>query len=236
MEEEGRTELANDLARVLTSKGVALKDLGRLPEALGCYEEAEGIYRRSVEEGRTELANDLARVLMNKGVALSNLDRILEARKCFKEGEALYRRLVEEEGRTELTNDWATVLMDKGEALHNLGRFSEAIECYNKSIGMRERMVKAGMTHVVPNLVRGLRVRFSLHQEMGDWAAAAEDAVSALTYAQPLLQSGEPPETLLRELERLRETLQDLSDEEWAQLMAALGKRAEMVREFMRRS
>jgi tetratricopeptide (TPR) repeat protein len=69
---EGRVELANDLANALMNKGVALWNLGRLSEAIDCYDEAIGIYRRLVEvEGRVELANDLASALMNKGVALS---------------------------------------------------------------------------------------------------------------------------------------------------------------------
>jgi tetratricopeptide (TPR) repeat protein len=45
----------------LMNKGNALSDLGRLSEAIDCYDEAIEIYRRLVEvEGRVELANYLA--------------------------------------------------------------------------------------------------------------------------------------------------------------------------------
>ena len=61
VEEEDRTELANDLAGTLNNKGNALEALGRAGEALEAHAEAERIWRRLVEEeGRTELANDLA--------------------------------------------------------------------------------------------------------------------------------------------------------------------------------
>jgi tetratricopeptide (TPR) repeat protein len=86
VEVEGRVELANDLARALMNKGVALSDLGRLSEAIDCYDEAIKIYRRLVEvEGRVELENDLAMALMNKGNALLALGRLSEAIDCYDE-------------------------------------------------------------------------------------------------------------------------------------------------------
>jgi tetratricopeptide (TPR) repeat protein len=96
VEVEGRVELANDLASALMNKGVALSDLGRLNEAIDCYDEAIGIRRHLVEEGRVELANDLARALMNKGVALSDLGYLKEALQCYDEGIGFWEMMMAE--------------------------------------------------------------------------------------------------------------------------------------------
>ncbi len=66
----GRVELANDLAAAYMNKGVALRGLGRLSEAITQYDQAIEIREPLVAGGRVELANDLATAYMNKGVAL----------------------------------------------------------------------------------------------------------------------------------------------------------------------
>jgi tetratricopeptide (TPR) repeat protein len=90
-------ELANDLARALVNKGVALRNLGHHREAIDCYDEAIEIRRRLVEvEGRVELANDLAMALMNKGIALRNLGHLSEALRCYDKGIGLWERMMAE--------------------------------------------------------------------------------------------------------------------------------------------
>ena len=84
--QEGRSELANDLAMALMNKGNALSDLGKLAEAIGIYDEAIGMYRQLVEAGRSELANDLARALINKAIALESLKDWDNALAHYKEG------------------------------------------------------------------------------------------------------------------------------------------------------
>jgi tetratricopeptide (TPR) repeat protein len=136
-------ELANDLAKALVNKGIALWALGRLREAIDCYDEAIGIRRRLVEvEGRVELANDLASALVNKGIALWALGRLREAIDCYDEAIGIRRRLVEVEGRVELANDLASALVNKGVALRNLGHHREAIDCYEEAIGIYRRLVE----------------------------------------------------------------------------------------------
>jgi tetratricopeptide (TPR) repeat protein len=145
VEVEGRVKLKNDLAMALAlmNKGIALRNLGRLSEAIHCYKEAIGIYRRLVEvEGRVELENELARALMNKGNALSDLGRHREAIDCCNEAIGIYRHLVEVEGRVELANYLAGALMIKGNALWALGRLEEAINCHDEAIGIYRRLVE----------------------------------------------------------------------------------------------
>jgi tetratricopeptide (TPR) repeat protein len=69
--------------------------LGRLKEAIDCYDEAIGIYRRLVEvEGRVELKSDLAMALINKGNALSDLGRLDEALQCYDESIVLWEMMM----------------------------------------------------------------------------------------------------------------------------------------------
>jgi tetratricopeptide (TPR) repeat protein len=136
-------ELENDLAMALMNKGVTLWNLGHLEEAIDCYDEAIGIYRRLIEiEGRVELENDLAGALMNKGVALWNLGHLKEAIDCYEEAIKIRRRLIEVEGRVELENDLAMALMNKGIALRDLDRLKEAIDCCDEAIGIYRRLVE----------------------------------------------------------------------------------------------
>jgi tetratricopeptide (TPR) repeat protein len=143
VEREGRAELADSLAAVLTNKGVALDNLGRLAEALVSYDGAVAVYRQLVEDkGRADLANELASVLMNRGVTLKSMGRLAEALVCYDEAIAVRRRLVEGEGRAELANGLADALINEGIALRRLGRSAEALGCYDEAIALYRRLVE----------------------------------------------------------------------------------------------
>ena len=103
---QNRVELANDLANALMNKGVALHSLGRLSEAVACYDEAIAIRRDLVHaQNRVELANDLAKALMDKGVAArGRLGRLSEAVACYDEAIAILDDLVHAKNRVELAN------------------------------------------------------------------------------------------------------------------------------------
>ncbi|MDW8027854.1 MAG: tetratricopeptide repeat protein [Armatimonadota bacterium] len=205
----------------------------RLRPFLFCSDMAREIALKAVNEGRVELANDLAGAIMNKGVALQSLGRISEAIGCYEEAIAIRRRLVEEEGRVELANDLAKAIMNKGLALKQLGEWQKALECYNEGIGWWERLVEAGMTHLVPDLIKGFTIRFDLHRWLGNWGEAAEDVKRVLIYVAPFLETPSPPELLMREFSFFLQTLRSLSDDEKAQLYATLGDDAEEVMELI---
>jgi len=63
VEVEGRMELANDLAGALINKGVALRDLGHLSEALQCYDEGIGLWEMMMAEGKVHVAPSLIKGL-----------------------------------------------------------------------------------------------------------------------------------------------------------------------------
>jgi tetratricopeptide (TPR) repeat protein len=158
-----------DVTSALVNKGVALRGLGRLAEAVGCYDEAIALRRRLVkQEGGAELANDLARALVNKGGALKELGRLGEAVSCCDEAVAVLRRLVEHEGRAELANDLALALMNKGVALDSLGRLAEAVGCYDEAIGVLRRLVEhEGRAELANDLARALNNKGNALQRLG---------------------------------------------------------------------
>jgi tetratricopeptide (TPR) repeat protein len=145
VEEEGQKELANYLARALVNKGNALWVLGRPKEAIDCYSETIGIYRRSVEvKGRAELVDFLVLMmtLMNMGDVLRQMGYLDEALECSEKAIGVYRHLVEVERGVELANYLARALMNKGVVLWALGRLKEAIDCYDEAIGIFKHLVE----------------------------------------------------------------------------------------------
>jgi tetratricopeptide (TPR) repeat protein len=223
--------LENELARVLVNKGIALRQLGRLSEAIDCFDESIGIRRHLVEvKGQEELKNDLAVALVNKGNALSQLHRLSEAIDCYEEAIGIRRRLVEE-GRVELENDLASALMNKGAALWALGRYSEALQCYDEGIGLWEMMMAEGKVHVAPSFIKGLGIRFELKRQMGDWDGAVEDVRKVLDYLMPLVSSGSLTEALEMEFVEFIRKICEFTDEEW-QALGSLGEYAELLKKF----
>ena len=88
--EQGRAELAGELAEALGNKGGALAQLGRLDEAVAAYDAAIAIRRELVEQGRAELA--ATRALMSKGDALDGSGRLDEAVTACDEAIAILPR------------------------------------------------------------------------------------------------------------------------------------------------
>ncbi len=143
VEEEGRRELAKDLARVETNLGAALYNRGALAGGVGCFERALATLQRLVEEeGRRELANDLASVEMNLGVALSDLGDLAGGVGCFERALATFQRLVEEEGRRELADDLARVETNLGAALCNRGDLAGGVGCFERARAILVRLVE----------------------------------------------------------------------------------------------
>ncbi len=105
VEEEGRTDLAKDLAACLNNRGLARSNLGRLEPAIDDYDKAVEIRTRLVEEeGRTDLANDLAASLNNRGIARRALGRFEPAIDDFDKAVEIYTHLVANEGRSDLVD------------------------------------------------------------------------------------------------------------------------------------
>lgn len=148
---QGRSELQNDLARVLLNKGSTLSNLGKLEESIGYHDEAIGIYQQLVTAGRSELANDLATMLASKGGTLSNLRKLAGAISVYDEAIRIRRQLVNG-GRSEVANDLAGVLAAKGVAVSELGQHEAAIGIFDESIAILRQSINAGPSRLADEL------------------------------------------------------------------------------------
>jgi tetratricopeptide (TPR) repeat protein len=230
--EAGRRELANELARALNNLGAALVARGEPAEAVAAYREAVGIRRRLVQAGRTELASDLARTLNELGVALAARGEPAEAAEACREAVAIYRGLVQA-GRWELSHHLALALLNDGLVRDRLGQAQEALVCFNEAIKHRQRLVSGGLTHLLPLLIKGLRIRCGFLGRQRDWVSAAQDVRLAFGHIVPFLRQGTAPEPLRREFDEFVSALRQLSTEDRAQLASALEEDAALVRLYV---
>jgi tetratricopeptide (TPR) repeat protein len=235
VEREGHVELADDLAGALMNKGVALLKQGRLTEAEAMYDHAITIRTRLVEhEGRVELANHLADALVNKGVALENQGRLAEAIVVYDQAVASLSRLVEQEGRVELAKDLANALVNKAIVLEKQERWPDALACYEQAIYWGEVCIQAGMVNLLSVLLRNIRYRLTRLLDLGRWSEAAADVVRLLNHAAPALESGSPPEAVMKELGAMLVRLRELPDDAWSAVEAGLGPWANVVGSWVR--
>ena len=131
-----------NFASMLIQKGMALDDLGRLPQAIIEYEKAISILEQLVEiTQQSDLAVPLAAGHLNKGAALRRLHRLQEALDQYEKSIAFLKKLVKADAQPKFANELATAYQNKAVALDELDRKSEAIAEFDKSIEIRERLV-----------------------------------------------------------------------------------------------
>lgn len=231
IKEQGHTELANDLALALMNNGSALFESGKLEQAVDSYDEAINIYKMLVQEqGRTELANRLAMTLGSKGEVLrKTAGRIFGALDCCNEAVEIYKALITH-GRTELIDALSMTLINRGLVVEDIGNLREAVTSYNEAINLWVQLVGAGMTHLTPNLLKGLRTRLYVWVKVKQWDKTAADVQQVLIYTLPFLQTNSSPGPVFQEWLCFLRVLRSLTSEESAQLYIALGGLAETVR------
>ena len=100
------------------TKGTSLRDLGRLEEAITCYDKA------------LEINPEFVEVWNNKGISLHMLGRLEEAVTCYDKA-------------LEINPEFAEVWNNKGLSLADLGRREEAIACYSKALEINPEVAGA---------------------------------------------------------------------------------------------
>ena len=114
----GRWNLKPDYAEAHNNLGNALKDQGKLDEAVACY-------RRALE-----LKPDYAEAHNNLGVAFKDQGKLDEAVAC-------YRRALE------LKPDYAEAHNNLGNALKDQGKLDEAVACYRRALELKPDFAEA---------------------------------------------------------------------------------------------
>src|SRR5262249_39049535 len=145
---------------------------------------------------------------------LQGLGRFAEAVAAYDEAVDLYRRLVEQQGRAELANDLAGTLVNKALALEQQEHWPDALACYDEAIRWPEERVRAGMAHLLPDLLRTIRYRMMTFLDLQRWDEAAADLARALDHTRPSPQDESAPERVQRELAALFARVRALAPEQ----------------------
>ncbi len=182
----GRTELANGLAKAYMNKGNSIQLLGKINETIIEYEKAIEIWKELVANGRTEIADTLAMAYMNKGVSLKNLGKINEAIIEYEKAVEILKDLIAN-GRNELANDLAMAYMNKGNSIQLLGKINEAIIEYEKAILIWKDLVEQGRTELANDLALAYMNKGSAFRGQGDDNQAEKEYDKAIKIYERLV-------------------------------------------------
>src|SRR5437764_3619464 len=221
------------------NKGVALRGLNRLPEAVAEYDKAIGIRERLVNvEQQAHLANDLAKAYMNKGVALRGLTRLPEAVAEYDKAIGILERLVNVEQQAHLANDLATAYLNKALVLEKLRDWERALSCYENCLQARSFCVEQlNMFWIIPELLQTLRYRFMTLLDLRRWARAASDVLQLRSLFGSYVKSDRIDDGLKdaagKEFGEMISTLKALDQEKRELRFVELGPEAEAVRSLV---
>jgi len=159
VEQGGRGDLFNSLARGLMWKAITLTRIGDVHTAAGLFDECLTIRRHQLErEGQREIANDLAAALANKGIAVSLLGDLQEALHLYDASISITRTLVEQEGRIELLGDLGRVMLSKATALETMGDMSGAAQVLDECISIQRQIADGGSSLAVALMNKAILV------------------------------------------------------------------------------
>ena len=173
--QEGRRELANDLAATYTSKAHAVGDIGD-NRAMELCDRAIKIRERLVnQEGRRELADDLAMTYRIKANAAGASGDNRKAVELYDQAIEIFERLVNQEGRWELADDLAETYRIKAISVRALGDNRKAVELYDQAIKILERLVnQEGRWELANDLAETYRIKANAVGDIGDNRKAVE--------------------------------------------------------------
>jgi len=122
MEQDGRLDLANELAAAFMNKAITARRVGDLKSAIALYDQCIAIRRRLVDqESRSDLEDSLAMALLNKAVVFADMGDLKGAVVLYDQCITIRRRLFEKDGRDDLTDGLAIALMNKANAIQKMG-------------------------------------------------------------------------------------------------------------------
>jgi len=125
------------------NKGVALRRLGQVPEAIVCFNETIKLLSENSDESTPNLLHYLALATVNKGLALGDQGYFDESLSWFDYAIDIFRLLTDHDGQSDLSRNLAAALKNKGDGLVRTGQHSEAIVYFNEAITILEQLVNS---------------------------------------------------------------------------------------------
>jgi tetratricopeptide (TPR) repeat protein len=195
---ESRRRLAANGAEpseALRDVSVSLDNVGRVAQAQGQWQEAEQVYRESLEISR-ELLKRLGgtpEALRDVSVSLNNVGRVAQVQGQWQEAEQVYRESLEISrellkrlgGTPEALRDVSVSLNMVGRVARAQGQWQEAEQVYRESLEIRRELLKRlGGT---PEALDDLALVLLALADIPDLAQAPQWRAEALTLTQQLV-------------------------------------------------
>ncbi len=199
VQQEGRRELCDALARWYNCRGLALVAQGHLPEAISDYARAMEITEGLVErEGRRELRSDLAHWYNNRANLLVDQGHLAEAIADYGRAIQIREELVEREGRHELRSDLWMSLFNRALARRRTREWQQASADIERGSALLCALVEDGQRHVLGSLLKTLGFRCQYAKKLGDPPKAAEAANEAMRWFLEEVEQDRTTEPLLK--------------------------------------
>jgi tetratricopeptide (TPR) repeat protein len=190
--DEGRPELARDLAATFTSKALAMRARGDRRAAVALHDQAIALYERFVnDEGRRELAPDLAEAYVEKANTEHALGDARSAVALFDRAIALCERLVNDEGRRESADKLARAYMNKGVVEFAVAPCERAMAPFDRAIALYERLVNdEGRPELAPDLAEASVEKANAEYKMAKNRRAVDLYDQAIALYERLVNDG----------------------------------------------
>lgn len=141
--QDGRWELAGNMALALMNKGNLLRTMGSLTEATNLYDESIDICQRVVgQDGRQKLAEVMARVLLSKASVSFLMDDYAGTVNLCDECIKIFHRLASQDEQNESAEGMAKALMNKACALSRISDLAGGLKSLDEGIAIYRRLVE----------------------------------------------------------------------------------------------
>jgi len=191
---------AEFLTTALVSKGFALRNLGRLPGALQCWEEGLAVsegFRETVPAAR--LAMTQATIHSNQAEALLVQGHLEAAKSLIDAAVTSYESGINGDGFHQAANNLAWAQVNRAMILERFGDAEGAEFNFENAIQLYQSLVEEGRGDLDEELSRAFRARGLMRVSLNQWAEAESDLETALVLARSWIEkfNGRPTRILL---------------------------------------
>lgn len=188
--ENGRPDLASELAGRTLNKGVELLKLGHPDAAIDCYSEAIATLRPLVDAGRADAILNLAGAHTNRGNVLASRGRIEEAVHDHSVAIDLSERALDRDRRSRSV--LAVAVANRARAFALGSEFASAAADFDRAIEINRDLVSAGFAERTIDIANGLVDKAVLLSHIDRWREAEPLLEEAVAIRRQILDQGTP--------------------------------------------